>query len=263
MSIDRLKKHVGQLTNTGVRVAVVFRKIPNDEEHCLVVETERLPDMYHDYMVECLNSRDASETNDLYEVLNRRTFPDGVVCLTALHRHGHLRKEKVSNITMLPLPGHSVPLSLVNAAIDNKLPATDETGSTTTPVEEPALVDPTAVARGLIVQAEMFETEANRLIADAKARREEAYALSPELKPTAGRPAASEEERAARLAERKEQRRERDRANAPALKERKAKEDLEKRVAAKIERDRQRLKAEMKAKKDAAPPADRADSPDA
>ena len=249
MAVEGLKKHVGQLTNTGVRVAVVFRKIPNDEEHCLIVETERLPDSYHDYMIECLNSKDASETNDFFEILNRRTFPDGTLCLTALYQRGFLRKEPITNVTMLPLPGHAVPLTLINAAIDKTLGAVDETGATTTEIEEPALIDPVAVAKGLLVQAETFEAEAARLVADAKSKREEAYELSPDLKPTAGRPAAPEEVRAARLAERKEQRRERDRANAPAVKERKAQAALESRVAAKIERDRQRLKADIKAKK--------------
>ena len=76
--IENLKKHSGQLLNTGVRIAVVFRKLPNDENNCLIVETERLPDSYHDYLIQCLNSREASETNDFYEILNRRTFPDGL-----------------------------------------------------------------------------------------------------------------------------------------------------------------------------------------
>ena len=261
MSIDGLKKHTGQLTNTGVRVAVVFRKIPNDEEHCLIVETERLPDSYHDYLMECLNSKDALETNDFYEVLNRRSFSDGSVCLTALHQRGYLRKEPITNVTMLPLPGHAVPLSLINSAIDKTLDTADATGAAANTVEEPALIDPVAVAKGLLVQADTFEADAKRLMEDAKARREEAYALAPELKPTAGRPAAPEEVRQARLAERKAARNERDRANAPILKERKAREALEAKVAAKIERDRQRLKAEIKAKATAPAPTPPAAQP--
>ena len=68
--LEGLKKHAGVLKNTGVRVAVVFRKLPTDDKTCLIVETERLPDSYHDYIVQTLNSREASETNDFYEVLN-------------------------------------------------------------------------------------------------------------------------------------------------------------------------------------------------
>jgi hypothetical protein len=91
MAIEGLKKHTGQLANTGVRVAVVFRKLPNDENSCLIVETERLPDAMHDYVIQTLNSKEAFETNDFYEVLNRRTFPDGTNCLTSLHQRGFQR----------------------------------------------------------------------------------------------------------------------------------------------------------------------------
>src|ERR1700679_2097281 len=115
--IEGLKKHVGQLANTGVRIAVVFRKLPNDDSHCLIVQTERLPDSYHDYLLQTLNSKEASETNEFYEVLNRRTFPDGTNCLTSLHQRAFLRKEPVSNVNMIPLPGHVVPLGLINATI--------------------------------------------------------------------------------------------------------------------------------------------------
>ena len=255
MAVEGLNKHAGQLSNTGVRVAVVFRKVPNDEEFCLIVETERLPDSYHDYLIECLNSKEAAETNDFYEVLNRRSFPDGLNCLTALHQRGHLRKEKISNVTMVPLPGHAVPLSLINAAIDKKLESYDETGNKK-PSEEvvaaPELLDPQAVAKGLIVQAELLEADAKRMLAEAATKRQEAYELSPELKPGVGRPAAPEEVRKARMEERKAARAERDRKNAPAVKERKAKQELDAKVAAKIERDRQRIKSEIKAGKTAA-----------
>src|SRR5271165_1129105 len=185
MAIENLKKHSGQLSNTGVRVAVVFRKIPNDETHCLLVETERLPDSYHDYLIQCLNSKEAYETNEFYEVLNRRTFPDGLPCLQALHQKGFLRKEPVSNVSMLPLPGQKVPLELINATIDKKVDEykAKQNAQTQVPVELPnipdiasVMGDSASIAKGLIMQAELLEADANK-------KREEAYLLSPELKP--------------------------------------------------------------------------------
>ena len=44
-------KHVGRNKN-GTRLVVVFREIPDDEEHCLVVETDSLSDMYHDQLLQ-------------------------------------------------------------------------------------------------------------------------------------------------------------------------------------------------------------------
>jgi len=237
MAIEGLKKHAGQLSNTGVRVAVVFRKLPNDESHCLIVETERLPDSYHDYVIQTLNSREASETNDFYEILNRRTFPDGLNCLTALHQRGFLRKEPVTNITMYPLPGQAVPLALINATIDKKVDEYMAKQKTPTPTVDStiaALKDPVAVAKGLIIQAELLE-------ADAAAKREEAYALDPESRPGRGRPALADDVKAEKLEERKDKRRERDRLKAAETKANKAAALIDSKVAAKLKRDATRV----------------------
>jgi len=240
MSIDNLKKHQGQLSNTGVRVAVVFRKLPNDENQCLIVETERLPDSYHDNIIQVLNSREALETNDFYEVLNRRTFPDGTNCLTSLHQRGYLRKEPVSNVIMYPLPGQAVPLALINATIDGKLdqyrsqtppPANDKQMISDTLVQaQKTNQDPADIARGLIAQAELLEQ-------DAATRREQAYQMAPELRPGRGRPSDPEEIKAQKLEERKVKRRERDRKNASQAKDDRREAELNTRVKAKLERD--------------------------
>ena len=243
--IENLKKHVGILSNTGVRVAVVFRKLPNDETHCLLVETERLPDSYHDQVIQVLNSREAFETNDFYEVLNRRSFPDGTNCLTSLHTRGFLRKESVSNVNMIPLPGQVVPLALINATIDKKVEeykaGLNQQSSPTQGFELPIIPnnipnptkpvgDPSAIAKGLILQAELLEQDAN-------AKREEAYAMAPNLKPGPGRPSLPEDEKAQKLLERKDRRRERDREKAARLRAEKKKSALESKVSAKMARD--------------------------
>lgn len=255
MAIEGLKKHAGQLSNTGVRVAVVFRKLPNDENSCLIVETERLPDSYHDYVIQCLNSREALETNEFYEVLNRRTFPDGLNCLTALHQRGYLRKEPVSNITMYPLPGQAVPLALINATIDKKIDEykakeaniPPKVEDTRTPAEKQAAAEALAAKMmgevpptdtiNLVAKAKVLLTEAELLEAKANSKREEAYALAPELKPGRGRPPTPEEEKAQKLEERKAKRRERDQRKAAEAKVEKKEAALDAKVQAKIQRD--------------------------
>ena len=259
MAIEGLKKHAGQLANTGVRVAVVFRKLPNDDSSCLIVETERLPDSYHDYLIQCLNSREALETNDFYEILNRRTFPDGLNCLTALHQRGYLRKEPVTNITMYPLPNQPVPLGLINATIDKKVdeymrkqkgeteltPVVD----TRTPAEKQAAAEALAAkmqgeavpTANSVTQAKVLISQADALEATAAAKREEAYALAPELKPGRGRPPTPEEEKAEKMEERKAKRRERDQRKAAEAKAEKKEADLDAKVKAKLKRDAARL----------------------
>lgn len=257
MPIENLKKHSGQLSNTGVRVAVVFRKLPNDENNCLIVETERLPDSYHDALIQCLNSKEAAETNEFYEVLNRRTFPDGQNCLVALHQRGFLRKEPISNITMLPLPGHAVPLALINATIDKKVDQyvadqkklTDVPADTRTLEEkqkaaeelaakmqssgkesDPYSETPESLARNLLAKAE-------RLMAEVEALREAAYTAVPGLRPGRGRPPTPDELQDAKLEEKKAKRRERDRLRAAEKRAAKTESEIDAKVARKIERD--------------------------
>ena len=231
--VENLRKHIGTLGNTGVRIAVVFRKLPNDDTNCLVVETERLPDSYHDYIQQVLSSKEAKETNDFYEILDRRTFPDGLNCLTALHQRGFLRKEPVTNIKMLPLPGQEVPLALINATIDKKVNEymTRQENAVVLPtVLGEVAADPTVIAKGLLVQADLLEK-------DAAAKREEAYALDPESRPGRGRPPLPEDAKAIAAAERKIKRRERDRANAILNKAAKIESAIDTKVAAKLKRD--------------------------
>jgi len=240
MAIENLKKHLGVLKNTGVRVAVVFRKLPTDDKTCLIVETERLPDSYHDYVQQVLNSKEASATNDFYEVLNRRTFPDGTNCLTSLHQRGFLRREPVTNVTMMPLPNQAVPLELINATIDKTVDqymarqktqsAADDVANTVAAANEALHNDPAAVAKGLILQAELLE-------ADAVAKREEAYTLHPESRPGRGRPTLPEDIKAQKLEEQKAKRRERDQRKAADAKVEKTVAALDAKVNAKIARD--------------------------
>jgi len=255
MPLENLKKHSGQLSNTGVRVAVVFRKLPNDDNSCLIVETERLPDSYHDYVIQCLNSREALETNEFYEVLNRRTFPDGLNCLTALHQRGYLRKEPVSNITMYPLPGQAVPLALINATIDKKVDeykareanTPPKVEDTRTPAEKQAAAEalaarmqgdvPPTDTTNLVAKAKALISQAELLESDAERKREEAYTMAPELRPGRGRPPTPEEEKAQKMEERKAKRRERDQRKAAEAKVEKKEAALDARVAAKINRD--------------------------
>lgn len=259
MDLSRMKKHTGVLNNTGVRCIVVFRKLPDDPGNCLTVETERLPDMYHDKLIEIVNSKEAQESNDFYEVLNRRTFPDGLNALQALHYKGFLRKQSIDLVTLYPFPGQALPLALANAQADGTMNEYQAQKNEEAQAEANAPIDPAApidldnassIAQGLLVQAELLEMEAT-------SKREEAYALAPSLRPAVvepvveaapeakttksrGRPKLSEAEKAQRAEERKVKRRERDRAKAKEVREAKKAAELKAKVDDKIVRDAER-----------------------
>jgi len=206
--MTQFKKHVGQGPH-GTRLVVVFREIPGAEDHCLCVESDSLTEMYHDQFMREVDSKEAQDTVDLFKVLERRHFGDGLQMLNGLHNRGLLRKMKVSDVTMVPMPNRTVPLELVNKQIngedtseyevkssdvvdvkevvENPVVVDTESGLAQTAVESVQVTqvevgsdDAKAAAEGKLLQARLMEE-------DAKKMREEAYALDPALK-KGGRP---------------------------------------------------------------------------
>lgn len=203
-------KHIGKVANTGMKCVVVFREIydergnVSDPKHCLVVETERLPDMEHDDIVRVVESPAGQEAQQFYEIAHRSMFSDGVNMLVKLHNSGYLRKYPTDQIMLTPNSSTSVKLSEVNEIISKQktgmsnadiqnsmVDDTDSAPRTTTslspsqtidqavPSSEPVM-DDTALAQQMLVQAETYEAEVTRL-------REEAYSMAPDLKPKRGR----------------------------------------------------------------------------
>jgi hypothetical protein len=156
---------------------------------------------------------------------------------------------------MFPLPNQPVPLALINATIDKKVDEyiAKQKGETTpaapvdtrTPAEKQAaaeelaakMMGKTPLVMDSVAQAKVLISQADALEAQADAKREEAYALVPELKPGRGRPADPEELKAEKLEERKTKRRERDQRKAAEAKVEKKESDLDAKVAAKLKRD--------------------------
>ena len=204
-------KHVGQVANTGLKCVVVFREIYDengnvtDPNHCLIVETERLPDMEHDDIVRVVESDSAQTANQFYEVAHRSMFSDGINMLTKLHNRGYLKKYPTSQILMTPNSSTSVALSEVNEIIrkqsagmsesdirnsmvdDTDKPPRNHTTSQQTapaPKAEAGVLDDSDIAKNMLSQADTYEAEVKRL-------REEAYNMAPELKPKRGRKKAT------------------------------------------------------------------------
>lgn len=191
-------KHVGQLKSSGRRCIVVFREVPDQIDHCLVVDTDALADWMHDDMINAVESPGSQESGNFYEYAQRTMFTDGSNMLQSLHAKGLLMKQPVTNITMTPNGSVSIGLDELNKMISEQTGGTPSVappvdpadltmagkGENPTPntVAEPQQpIDDTAMAQGLLNQAISFENE-------AKALREQAFEMSPELKPKRGRP---------------------------------------------------------------------------
>lgn len=204
-------KHIGQITNTGIKCVVVFREIYDDRgnvtdpNHCLVIETDRLPDYAHDDIVRVVESPAAQEATEFYEIASRSRFSDGSPMLSEMHRRGWLKKYETTNIKLTPNRSTGVLLSEVNEVVrkqksgmseqdirntmvndTDQKPRTQTTLDPTQTIDQamPAqgedVLDDTAIAQGMLSQAETFLAEAKRL-------QEEAYEMAPNLKPKRGR----------------------------------------------------------------------------
>lgn len=189
-------KHVGQIKNTQKRVVVVFRELPNDPDHCLVVDTDALPDWMHDNVITAVESPGAQSSANFYEYAQRTVFTDGSNMLTTLHTSGRLQKQPTNNVIMTPNNSVTIPLNELNDLIREQTggepvvkPADDQLSVAKKPVEpksvsttmkKPDVVDVSDIAKNMLAQADQFRAEAERLV-------NEAYEMDPSLKPTRGR----------------------------------------------------------------------------
>lgn len=193
-----LMKHSGKVGEKPC--IVVFREVPGDIEYCLVVETGSLDDSQHQALMQAVQSPEGQQANELSQVLARRTFPDGSNMFNSLHFSGKLLKKPVSQVNLVPLPHSSIPLSEVNkeirraeqghvAPINNEAHLMNESTKSVKPIVPPTAANAVAngedaegVAKMMLLQADLIEADAMR---DALAKREEAYALVPSLRPAA------------------------------------------------------------------------------
>lgn len=193
-----IMKHVGKY---GEKPCVVlFREVPNEPENCLVVMSSGLEDKIHDDLMEVVQSSEAQNEGDLSVVLNRRQFHNGENMLNFLHFNKKITKVPVSLVSLTPTPSQAVPLSEVNAEIrrqtNDPIPPKTDASHLEQPKQKAVNVSEatTDAAQGLILQAQLMEEDAKKLLAEAEAKKAEAYAIDPSLKPAKkgpGRPPKS------------------------------------------------------------------------
>lgn len=191
--MSNITRHVG-IDHLGNKLVVIFRELPEDPEHCLVVQSSTLPDIYHDNLMNVVESQESQQTIDLYEVLSRRVFGDGSPMLQTLHVRGLIKKMPVDKVNLIPMPNRKLPLREANAAISGNAPSqSSDAPSEQQNVQEQPVAPEQAEVKELTPE-ERAREEANNLItqarlmeADAKSKREKAYELCPDLK-LGGRP---------------------------------------------------------------------------
>ena len=110
-------KHIGRIKATNKKVLVAYRTLPGDAYNCLVIPTENMPDIYHDAVINLVESNTGQEAYELAEALDRTQFPDGSRMLPWLHVNNRLIKVPTDAVEMTPTVQYSITLSELNQLI--------------------------------------------------------------------------------------------------------------------------------------------------
>lgn len=178
-----IKKHIGRLKNTDRRIAVVFMQIPNKEDHALVVDTDSLPDSYHDALMHVVDSVEGQQTPILANILSRRVLPDtGQDIMSSLHIRGFMQAQPISNIVMFPRPNMPMPLEdIIKMMNQTPAEAQADVELVRDRFQEAVSLDGAekneALARNLIQQALDLKAEADRKL-------QQAYDIAPQFRPS-------------------------------------------------------------------------------
>lgn len=163
-------KHVGQVVSTGKKCVVVFRTIPNDTNSCLVIQTEDIPTLYHDDVINAVESDSAQEDMDFYKFAQRTQYHDGRNMLEGSHKSGWLVKYSTEQVMMLPTLEHKILLKELNEQLDRAGRTTSGDISQPVPQGKPAgILDEKDIANQMRSQAAFFRKEAERLNKEAEA----------------------------------------------------------------------------------------------
>ena len=180
--MSTFKKHVGRIKNTDRRCAVVYIQIPGNLDNALIVDTDSLPDRFHDALMDVIDSTEGQMTTHLHTLLSRRILPDtGLDIMNALHSHGFLRAIPIDNIVMYPAPNAPCPLRAIVDFINGE----DASKEVDTQLENRVLENQKSdvkqahidIAENILRQAQDLEDEATR-------KREQAYRMVPHLRPS-------------------------------------------------------------------------------
>jgi hypothetical protein len=110
-------KHVGRVKATNKKCLIAYRTLPGEAYSCLIVPTENMPDIYHDAVINLVESTTGQEAYEFAEALDRSNFPDGSRMLPWLHVNNRLIKAPTDAIEMTPVPNFTILLSELNQII--------------------------------------------------------------------------------------------------------------------------------------------------
>lgn len=174
-------RHCGVIRNTGSRVFVVWRTLPDDYENCLVVYRDSLPEAYVQAVTDLVMTRGQS-TIDLWEVMHSIGYLDGRKMLDVLHNYQHLRKVRTCDIDIHTGGNVKISLDVLNEAIDGNASTTQQDGKVKDynpfkPQQQDTKVEEATIVNHLLKEAQQYKQLSEETF-------ERVYNLEPSLRPS-------------------------------------------------------------------------------
>ena len=189
-------KHIGRLSDTKKKCAVVYRVVPGEPNSAVIVMTESLAAEEHDSLMKLIESPAGQDAYELGESMARATLPDGRIMLSAFHATGKMNKVDSARVEMIPNSSTTVNLQELNRNIaeqqgvsiadlalkgpdgksvpDQTAPKVDAAAMYT---ENEVVTDENVLSDEQL--ASSYRSQADRLFKEAKVLREQAEELVP------------------------------------------------------------------------------------
>lgn len=205
-------KHIAR--HNQKKCVVLFNKVPHDDLMCLIVYSDALPRLYHEAVMECVESSSGQQAMNFGEALGTKMMKDGRIALNVLHSEGFIRKVPTNQCILTPTTQTTIRLDELNTMLKdmdsgaeakekmakmdadigmqtkqliNEGPITASQASVGMQASDTGSLSDADIAQGQLSQATRMEVEAKGMIAESKRMKAEAYKMAPELKPKRGR----------------------------------------------------------------------------
>jgi hypothetical protein len=199
-------KHIGRFKSNQRKVIVAYRTLPNDAEHCVVVQTENLDSAEHDALIKAVESDAGQNANEFAEAMARNQLPDGRNMLAGFHTTGKMLRVPTNTIEMMPDMKTTIMLDELNkviaeqkgVAVEDLAMKDPNAGKTQEPTASSSetTVETLATAGEVVAPksndvmsdddlAASYRSQADAMFKEAKRLREQAEDLAPTKKKSA------------------------------------------------------------------------------
>ena len=199
-------KHIGRFKSNQRKVIVAYRTLPNDADHCVVVQTENLDSAEHDALIKAVESDAGQNANEFAEAMARNQLPDGRNMLAGFHTTGKMLRVPTNTIEMMPDMKTTIMLDELNkviaeqkgVAVEDLAMKDPNAGKTQEPTASSSetTVETLATAGEVVAPksndvmsdddlAASYRSQADAMFKEAKRLREQAEELAPTKKKSA------------------------------------------------------------------------------